>query len=126
MTEIFTLVLPTNDPNLKPRLQGKLKQYNLRKIGEGDAWFGLEDADAHKDHADYRDAFYKHFLLARVLLGAPVNVAQTKAQLSTKYGTSFNGEQFDNAVGVIDSYVTGKLELLQQGTGLPELETATA
>ena len=87
---ITSLVLPTTDPTLKPRLQHKVQQYNSRKTGQGDAWYGLDEVVAHRDHFEYRDALYKHYLLVRVLLGAPLDVAKAKAQLKIQYGEAFS------------------------------------
>ena len=106
MSDITTIKLP-NDETLKTRLQKKLQEYK----GRVDPYVAPE----LRQHE-----LFKTEVLSTLLENGEVNVQELSDKWVDNFGNSFNAHAFTDAANVINAYVTGDLDKVNGGTGLPE------
>ena len=64
------------------------------------------------------DTYYKSTVLGTLLQRGIVDSEELKKEVQEKESTGFDIESFENAVGVIEGYATGRIEEIRGGTGL--------
>ncbi len=117
------LIVPPTDEKLRKQLALKLKEYQKREAGEGKPWEYQHPELAHRLHGDYRDAYYKAYILDLVLKSdEPVDTWKLSQEMFAKWKDTFNINDFCNACAVIDKRCGNLPDVpVTGGTGLPEL-----
>lgn len=105
------LILNTADAAQERILRGKLEEYE-----------GRLKAESHIPPEGKQDTIYKHAILKQLLENGEISVFALEENLRKQYGSSFNPEDFTNAVGVIEDYVKTGGQSVVGGTGLHQGE----
>ena len=96
---------------LRSQLKERLETYTKRVAGKDEPWEFDHPQLAHRYYKAYRDAYYKKYILKRVLSlkeDERVTVADLVNELTKKlaiFSTELDGEGFTNALGVIATYI---------------------
>jgi hypothetical protein len=126
----FPLINGPQNQELRKQLWLKLGEYDNRLLGNyksaieeiENPWKYMLPVRAYIAYPDYRDAFYKAYVLWMVLKNkGPVNSLVLREDLvkTMTRVAFFDGEKFDMACLVVDKYTKGKNFV--GGTGLPML-----
>jgi len=117
-------IIPPTDEQLKQILALKLQEYQKREVGVGKPWEYQHPELAHRLYEDYRDAYYKAYILDLVLKSEePVDTWKLSREMFARWKDAFNINDFCNACRVIDKHC-GNLPdaIVTGGTGLPKLK----
>lgn len=116
-------IIPPTDESIRQRLALKLEEYRQRLAGKDKPWEYQHPELAHSLHQSYRDAYYKVYILEKVLQSQePVNTWALSQELHHKWKGALDINTFASVCAVIDQYCGNcPDEPLIGGTGLPEL-----
>ncbi|MEK7136762.1 MAG: hypothetical protein AAB853_00595 [Patescibacteria group bacterium] len=110
------IVLDEGNTQLVGRLKSKLEEYKSRLAA---AW--EEKAYAAPESVNFASIRYKIAVLSTLLADGRVETFPLSQKLSER-DLQFYPEPFNNACDVISSYVSGDVQNITGGTGLPPLE----